>query len=146
MRQERYERNFLEKQGKRSGNCPIRPMMSLFCSVTSSVSVPQRPQGAILYSVSAIRDHRVHYGVQSATFTRTVFPGQASGTYRINGMIPTWRGTQITAAPDTAKSVPTGSSRAAGSPPIPYPPKNASAYYSPPQTRIVSNPSFIAYG
>jgi len=83
----------------------------------------------------------MHYGVQSATFIRTVFPGQATGTYRMNGKIPTWQGAQI-----TADFRPTGTSRAAGSPPVPYPPSNASAFYSTAQKRIVSNPYFTIYG
>ena len=141
MRQKRYDRNISENQGGPLWNCPTNPMMSLIYNVTTGVSIDPSRQGAIIYSVATTNEHRVHYGVQSATFTRTVFPGQTAGTYRINGPIPTWRGTQITAAPTSVNSLPTGSSRAAGSLPIPYPPRNASAYYSPPQTKIVSNPS-----
>ena len=77
----------------------------------------------------------MYYGVQSATFVRTVFPNQASGTYKMNGQIPTWRGTQIVASGITGTSRPS-------SPPVPYPPRNASAYYSPTQSRIVPNPGF----
>jgi hypothetical protein len=102
-------------------------------NITSSVH-PHR-QGAVIHSVTHIKEYRVHYGVQSATFTRTVFPGQASGTYRINGMIPTWNKPKITA------NFPLTGARAAGTPPIPYPPKNASAYYSGQHTRIVPHPA-----
>ena len=111
-------------------------------NITTAMSgtPPRQQQGAVIHSVAYQREHRVHYGVQSATFIRTVFPGQASGTYRINGPLPTWSGAQITA------DLPVSSSRAAGSPPIPYPPRNASAYYSSPHTRIIPNPQFRAYG
>jgi len=115
--------------------------MSLVSNVTSMASVDLRRQGAVLHSVATIQQYRVSYGVQSATFIRTVAPGQATGTYRLNGMIPTWQGAQI-----TADFRPTGSSRAAGSPPVPYPPKNASAYYSPAHTRIVPNLGAGIYG
>ena len=108
-------------------------------------NLPQR--GAVIHSVTSVKEHKVHYGVQSATFVRTVFPGQAAGTYRLNGMLPTWRGAQITVNPGTANSVPLNSSRpAAGSPPSPYPPRNATAYYSSPHIRIVPNPCYNAYG
>jgi len=113
--------------------------MSSISNITSVASFDPRRQGAVVHSVANTKEHRVHYGVQSATFIRTVFPGQASGTYRINGTIPTWRGAQI-----TANFTPSGSSRAAGAPPVPYPPKNASAFYSTMQSRIVPNPSFRA--
>jgi len=101
-------------------------------NITSVASAYPQRQGAVINSVAHLQEYRMHYGVQSATFVRTVFPGQASGTYRINGMIPTRQ-----KAPVTANFPPGG--RAAGTPPIPYPPKNASAYYSPPHTRIVPN-------
>jgi hypothetical protein len=100
-----------------------------------------RQQGAVIHSVATPQEYKVHYGVQSATFVRTVFPGQATGTYRLNGMIPTWQKAQITAKPN-----PVGSSRAAGSPPIPYPPSNASAYYSNAYTRIIPNVGYNAFG
>ena len=102
-------------------------------NITSVASAYPQRQGAVINSVAHIQEYKVHYGVQSATFVRTVFPGQASGTYRLNGRIPTWQGAQITAKPGTLGS------QSAGSPPRPYPPSNASAYYSPPQTRIVPN-------
>ena len=113
--------------------------MSMVDNVTSIASYDPRLQGAVIHSVAHIHEYKVHYGVQSATFVRTVFPGQASGTYRLNGMIPTWQGAQI-----TANFTPTGA-RAAGSPPMPYPPQNASAYYAPERTRIVPNPAFKTY-
>jgi len=112
---------------------------------------PQR-QGAVIHSVATLQEYKVHYGVQSAAFIRTVFPGQASGTYRLNGMIPAWQGPQYTATGTLTSSRTTfGSSsagspsRSAGSPPVPYPPRNASAYYSPPQTRIIPNPCYTCY-
>ena len=114
--------------------------MSSVVNVTSAASYGPHRQGAVIHSVAHIQEYKVHYGVQSATFTRTVFPGQASGTYRLNGKIPTWQGAQI-----TANFTPSGY-RAAGSPPVPYPPSNASAYYAPPQRRIIPNPTFRAYG
>ena len=117
-------------------------------------------QGARISSVTWTKDYKVHYGVQSATFTRTVFPGQATGTYRLNGMIPHWRGPQhtvgsIESGADNARVysshrvsgiVTSGTGRAAGSPPIPYPPHNATAYYSNPHTRIIPNAGFNAFG
>jgi hypothetical protein len=119
-------------------------------SIPNAVN-PQR-QGAVIHSVATLQEHKVHYGVQSATFVRTVFPGQASGTYRLNGTIPTWQGPQYTASGTLASGTlaskhPSGwsSGRSAGSPPVPYPPRNASAYYSPPQTRIVPNPCYTCY-
>jgi len=102
-------------------------------NITFIASANPPRQGAAIHSVAHIQEYTVHYGVQSAMFVRTVAPGQASGTYRINGPIPIWQGAQITAGSATS------SSRAAGSPPIPYPPKNASAYYSTTQSRIVPN-------
>ena len=141
MRQERHERNFSEKKGRPNGNCPMSPVMSSVSNISSVASFDPRRQGAVIHSVTHTKEHRVHYGVQSATFIRTVFPGQASGTYRISGTIPTWRGPQI-----TANFTPTGSRRAAGSPPVPYPPKNASAFYSKTQSRIVPNSFFRAHG
>ena len=112
----------------------------------SNAMTPKRP-GAVIRSVATVQEYKVHYGVQSATFVRTVFPGQASGTYRINNSIPTWQGPQYTASAPVTSSSPTGgsSSRSAGSPPVPYPPHNASAYYSPPHTRIVPNPCYSCY-
>ena len=115
--------------------------MSSVHNVTSASSFDSRRQGAVIHSVTHNKEYKVHYGVQSATFVRTVFPDQVSGTYRINGMIPTWQG-----AHTTANFSPTGSSRAAGSPPVPYPPRNASAFYAPTQSRIVPNPCFKCYG
>ena len=123
-------------------------------NITSIQGVPpQRQGGAVIHSVATTKEHRVHYGVQSATFVRTVFPGQAAGTYRINSTIPTWRGAQFTAQSETAQNFsiskpgPAGSSRRiAGVPPVPYPPYNASAYYSNPHTRIIPNFHFSAYG
>ena len=120
-------------------------------NITSATSAFTPQRGAVIHSVAATKEHRVHYGVQSATFVRTVFPGQAAGTYRINGMLPTWRGAQITANPGSANPGSAnpgsrGSGRSAGSPPVPYPPRNASAYYFSPQTRIIPNPCFKAYG
>ena len=116
--------------------------MSWVHNVTSVASShpPYQRQGAVINSVAHIQEYKVHYGVQSATFTRTVFPGQASGTYRLNGMIPTWQGAQYTAKPGTVSA-----NRAAGSSPVPYPPRNASAYYSPAHTRIVPNPCSTCY-
>ena len=118
--------------------------MSLVSNVTparSSIDPRQQGHGAVIHSVAHIQEYKVHYGVQSATFVQTVFPGQASGTYRLNGKIPTWQRAQITAQPGTVASY-----RAAGSPPVPYPPRNASAYYSNAQTRIIPNPSYKWYG
>ena len=115
--------------------------MSSVSNVTSVASVYPRRQGAVIHSVTTTKEYKVHYGVQSATFVRTVFPGQASGTYRINGPIPTWQGAKI-----TASFSPPGSNRAAGSPPVPYPPRNASAYYATAQSRIVPNACFGACG
>jgi len=116
--------------------------ISNITSITSARGGNPPQYGAVIHSVATVREHRVYYGVQSATFVRTVFPGQAAGTYRLNGAIPTWRGAQITADPGPASS----GQRAAGSPPVPYPPRNASAYYSSPVTRIIPNPCFSAYG
>jgi hypothetical protein len=100
-------------------------------NITSAASgYPQR-QGAVVRSVAFTQEHRVHYGVQSATFVRTVFPGQAAGTYRLNGPI-TWQGAQMTAKPGTVNS-----SRTSDPAMTPYPPRNASAYYSNAHTRIV---------
>ena len=113
--------------------------ISNITSVTSS-SPPMQRQGAIVHAVAHVQEYKVHYGVQSATFTPTVFPGQATGTYRLNGMIPTWQKAQITALPGTVSS-----SRSAGSPPNPYPPRNASAYYSTQYTRIIPNPCYSCY-
>jgi hypothetical protein len=110
-------------------------------NITSVRNGYPQSQGAVIHSVATIQEYKVHYGVQSATFVRTVFPGQAAGTYRINGMIPTWQGAQYTAQPGTI-----GSYRAAGSAPIPYPPGNASAYYSNAYTRIIPNTGYNAYG
>ena len=110
--------------------------------ITSARNVNPQWHGATIHSVATIKEHRMSYGVQSATFVQTVFPGQATGTYRLNGMIPTWQKTQITA---TANFIPAGY-RAAGSPPVPYPPRNAVAYYAPPQSRIIANPNYKAYG
>jgi len=114
---------------------------------------PQRQSGAIIHSVATVKEHRVHYGVQSASFVRTVFPGQATGTYRINAPLPTWRGPEYTAQSGAVKnlSVPksgvAGSGHiSAGSPPVPYPPYNATAYYSNPHTRIIPNAKYNAYG
>ena len=135
MRQEHYERNFSKKGNRPASSFPINPMMSLVGNISSVASFDSRRQGAVIHSVTTPREHRVHFGVQSATFVRTVFPGQASGTYRISRTIPTWQGPQI-----TANFPPTGSNRAAGSPPVPFPPRNASAFYSPTQSRIVPNP------
>jgi hypothetical protein len=122
---------------------------------TMYVAPRQRGQGAVIQSVAHIQEYKAHYGVQSATFVQTVFPGQATGTYRLNGMIPHWQGPQITAAPGTtapSKTVFHGNAssppvpyRAAGSPPVPYPPPNASAYYSSPPKRIVPNPCHVCY-
>jgi hypothetical protein len=99
-----------------------------------------KAQGAVIRSTAHLQDHRVHYGVQSATFTRTVFPGQAAGTYRVNSIIPTWQSPQYIAQPGTVSSY-----RSAGAPPIPYPPRNASAYYSEPLTRIIPNPCYACF-
>ena len=125
----------------------------------TSVTPPYRQQGAVIHSVATDKEYKVHYGVQSATFVRTVFPGQTSGTYRLNGQIPTWQGAQITASPGTAGGAGVGgvavggavvggssSYRTAGSAPRPYPPVNASAYYAPLPQRIVPNPYYNAYG
>jgi len=117
-------------------------------SIHNITSIPNtinsQRQGAVIHSVATPQEYKVHYGVQSATFIRTVFPGQASGTYRLNGMIPTWQEPQYTASgiPNSNRSTTWSSSRSAGSPPVPYPPHNASAYYAPPQTRIVPNPCY----
>ena len=100
---------------------------------TASSYAPYQRQGAVINSVAHIQDYKVYYGVQSATFTRTVFPNQATGTYRLNGRIPI-QGAQYTAKPGTVSSY-----RAAGSAPVPYPPRNASAYYAESQTRIIPN-------
>jgi len=131
-------------------------VMSFVHNITSVASADPRRHGAVIHSVTTTREHRVFYGVQSATFTRTVFPGQSSGSYQLNSKIPTWRGTQVTAdfrpsgssqtGSNWTGSNRTGTSRTAGSPPIPYPPRNASAFYSPPQTRIIPNSSFRANG
>jgi len=108
----------------------------------ASTTPPYQRQGAVVHSVATTKEYKVLYGVQSATFVQTVFPGQATGTYRLNGMIPTWQKAQITAAPGTVGS----SYRAAGSPPIPYPPGNATAYYSIQPQRIVPNPYYDRNG
>lgn len=124
--------------------------------VTTQVAPYQRGQGAVIQSVAHIQEYKAYYGVQSATFTRTVFPGQATGTYRLNGMIPAWQGPLYTAAPGTTTTMQasvqgttvsrgTNVHRSAGSPPIPYPPPNASAYYSNPPQRIVPNPCYKCY-
>jgi hypothetical protein len=105
--------------------------------------------GAVIHSVTNDKERRISYGVQSATFVRTVFPGQATGTDRIKTILPTWQGPQYTASGAALSSGVTNTAhltgRAAGSPPVPYPPGNAAAYYSNPQTRIVSNPSYVYY-
>jgi len=111
-------------------------------NITSAASPhpSMKGQGAVIHSVAHDKEVRVNYGVQSATFMRTVFPGQATGSYRINSIIYTGKA-QTTAKPGTINS-----SRATGSPPIPYPPRNATAYYSNQYTRIIPNPSYKAYG
>ena len=136
MRQEHYDRNFSKKKDALDDHIPMSPVVSMssVSNISSVASFDPRRQGAVIHSVTTPREHRVHFGVQSATFVRTVFPGQVSGTYRISGMIPTWRGPQI-----TANFTPSGS-RSAGAPPVPFPPRNASAFYSPPQGRIIPNP------
>ena len=124
--------------------------------ITPLNTVHPQGQGAVIRSVATPSNHRIHYGVQSATFVRTVFPGQPSGTYRTHHMIPTWRGPQITANPGPTAGgrgglvsgpVHTGSSRvSAGSPPVPFPPRNASAFYSQSQSRIIPNVCFNRFG
>lgn len=122
-----------------SGRKRCKMAIGNITSQAKQYASPQR-QGAVIHSVATVQEYKVHYGVQSATFTRTVFPGQATGTYRINGMIPTWQGTKITASSST------GTSRPSSSQPIPYPPPNASAYYSSQHTRIIPNTRFSFYG
>ena len=97
-------------------------------------------RGAVIHSVAPSREYRVHYGVQSATFVQTVFPGQATGTYRVGGLIHSLKA-PIYANYGTKTGM-VSSSRAAGSPTIPYPPSNASAYYSNQCTRIIPHPSY----
>ena len=110
-------------------------------NITPLASIYPQRQGAVIHSVTTVKEYKVNYGVQSATFVQTVFPGQATGTYRINGMIPTWQGAKITAMPGTVSSY-----QAAGSPPVPYPPRNATAYYSTAYTRIIPNTGYNVYG
>ena len=146
LRQELFK-----KEGQINRQCTDESRRDRRMSVhnITSLSNTMNPlrQGAVIHSVTTAQEYKVYYGVQSATFIRTVFPGQASGTYRINNSIPTWQGPQYTASGTLASSRPIGgsSSRSAGSPPVPYPPYNASAYYSPPQTRIVPNPCYSCY-
>ena len=145
FRSKRYERTF-DKKRQSSLVMPDESVEERYSVANNNISSiaaltasPTR-QGAVIRSVATVKEHKVHYGVQSATFTRTVFPGQASGTYRINGQLPTWQGTKIVATSNTSTS------RPGLSPPIPYPPSNASAYYSSPHIRIIANPNFSVYG
>jgi len=136
--------------------------MSLSHISHSNTAGPQR-QGAVIQSVAGPSNHRMHFGVQSATFIRTVSPGQPSGSYRLPHMVPTWRGPQFTANPgpsastfhppaanrsDVINYIPMGSSNrvSAGSPPVPFPPRNASAFYSQAHTRIIPSGNFRAFG
>gem|GEM_PF-2134956 len=136
--------------------CPNDAMHNISSITQRQTGIVARQQGAQIHAVTNVKEHRVHYGVQSATFIRTVFPGEASGTYRINSSLPTWQNPRINASsvlPGQNKQTPRVSSsgampvpyRAAGSPPIPYPPSNASAYYSKPHTRIIPNTNTIFF-
>jgi hypothetical protein len=97
--------------------------------ITYSTFTPTVNQGAVLHSTAPKpKQYNMFYGTQSATFTKTVQPGEGSGVYRMTKAVNL--GT---------KRIPTANESLANR----YTPSVAAAYYSTTAGRIIPNRSFF---